>query len=314
MKAKRFYFKFGIFFFSLLSLQFSKMHNVYAQDGLNKYRNWSPIQVSEMPKEKRSKEMPIAYIWAAQEGLSTGHQLSIGMKLNNLMYPGIENYEKAVKMFQADLNEEDTGHLTVGQIFDLGERHEVSRLERVSFPSDQTSFITKGYASVKGTLKIIDDNIATPVNHVEIHCYKSQESCEFDMINLAFPSEKGFGKNFLVYKNSTEYYKVISWTKNNIEAIPTDRDAENCRKLSLSLDFSTKEFYYITKNGVDNCKTLTGVEFDRLEKPRIAQLVDGEKIFNEAFGKLKKKAFSYYSSKFQDEVEKLLEQTKKKNN
>lgn len=47
-----------------------------------------------------------------------------------------------------------------------------------------------------------------------------------------------------------------------------------------------------------------------LEKPRIAQIVDGEEIINKEFGDLRQKSFPFLSSTFRGKIEKLEAESK----
>jgi hypothetical protein len=71
----------------------------------------------------------------------------------------------------------------------------------------------------------------------------------------------------------------------------------------LNLNFKTKEFYFITKNAGGNCEVL-GTTFEKLAKPRISQIIKGEKIINVEFEKIRKTAFEFLASDFRRKVEK----------
>lgn len=87
---------------------------IYADEAaITKYRNYSPAQIAEMPEKHRRSEVPMMYTMAAQRGLSHGSELLFGMELNQLMYPGLHDYDAAVKAFQVDLGDRPTGKLTV---------------------------------------------------------------------------------------------------------------------------------------------------------------------------------------------------------
>ena len=88
-------------------------------DFVEKYRNYTPEQLNELPEETMSSEVPIMYAMAARRALALGEEgieLVLGMELNALMYPGLYDFEAGVKLFQKDLGDEPTGVLTVWQI------------------------------------------------------------------------------------------------------------------------------------------------------------------------------------------------------
>lgn len=272
-------------------------------NAVKKYGKLTPQQLADLPESERSASVPIMYTQAARKGLSQGADLLFAMQLNTLMYEGIHNYEKAVKSFQKDLGEQSTGTLTVWQIHNLEKRSDFQKLATISFPSDYYSTKTDSYATVKGTMMIHDDQIAWPVNHVQLNCYKKDKYCEMRQLYLEFPKDDSWIYNYNVIQDSPQYYEITNWSNDIIDAVPSD-PSSTCRVTSFNLNFKTKEFYQITRNGSGDCEIL-GQEIPKLEKPRIAQIVDGEEIINKEFAALSRKAFSFLSSDFRERVEKL---------
>lgn len=278
------------------------------ESAAKKYRNYSPAQIAEMPDKQRSSEVPMMYTMAAQRGLSQGSELLFAMELNQLMYPGLHNYDAAVKAFQVDLGDRPTGKLTVWQIYQLQERAEMQSLSRVLFPDQFSSYITDEFASVQGTVIIVDDNIAWPINHSKLKCFKSTGQCEFSQIYLSVPNESSWSQSYHLMEQDTEYYSISRWSQDSIESHSVGGSSD-CRNTSLSLNFKTKEFYFITRNAGGDCKVL-GVEFEKLKKPRIAQIVDGSKIISAEFAKVSKRAFGALSSDFRKRAEALMRNAK----
>ncbi|UZJ44463.1 hypothetical protein OOT55_17675 [Marinimicrobium sp. C6131] len=277
-------------------------------DAVEKYRNYTPQQLTDLPEKERSSSVPMIYSFAARSGLSKGAELLFAMQLNTLMYPGVDDYENAVKLFQKDLGDKATGVLTVWQIHNLEKRSDYQKLSRVSFPSDHYSKKTDKYATVSGTMMIQDERIAWPVNHVQLKCYKEDKYCELDQLYLVFPSDDSWSQTFNVMQDTTQYYNITNWSDDIVDAVPSDLGS-GCRVTALNLNFKTKEFYQITRNGTGECETM-GVTLPKLERPRIAQIVDGKDIINSQFGELRKKAFSFLSSTFREKVEKLETESK----
>lgn len=276
---------------------------------MTKYRNYTPKQVSDMPEKQRSV-MPMAYIFAAQRGLAVDSELLFGMQLNQLMYPGIHEYKSAVKAFQADLGDPPTGALTVYQIHQLEYRSDMQKLAYVSFPDRFRSFKTADYGTVEGAVTILDDRIAWPINHHKINCFKSENTCEVQQAMLVLPDEKSWAQQYQVMIDSTEYYNVTRWAIDTIDAeYPSKPDS--CRTVSLSLNFKTKEFFFITKNAGGKCEIL-GQAIDKLSKPRISQVVEGKKIFDKEFERIKKTAYSFLASDFRKKVDEAVAQASKK--
>lgn len=177
-------------------------------------------------------------------------------------------------------------------------------LSRILFPDQFSSYITDKFASVQGTMIIVDDDIAWPINHSKIKCFKSTGQCEFSQIYLNVPNDSSWSQSYHVMEQDTEYYSISRWGKDSIESHPLG-GSNDCRNTSLSLNFKTREFYFITRNAGGDCKVL-GVEFEKLNKPRIAQIVDGSKIIPAEFAKVSKKAFDVLSSDFRKKAESLM--------
>lgn len=275
-----------------------------------KYRNYTPKQVFDMPEKQRTSVMPMAYIFAAQRGLAVDSELLFGMQLNQLMYPGIHDYKSAVIAFQADLKDPQTGVLTVYQIHQLEERSDFQKLAHVAFPSGFYSSKTADYGAVDGTVTLLDERIAWPINHHKIKCFKSENTCEVQQVMLVLPEEKSWAKQYQVMIDNTEYYTITRWANDTIDAeYPSKPDS--CRTVSLSLNFKTKEFFFITKNAGGKCEFL-GKSIERLAKPRIAQVVEGQKIFDKEFEKIKKVAYESLASDFRQKVAKVTAQSSKK--
>jgi hypothetical protein len=112
-----------------------------------------------------------------------------------------------------------------------------------------------------------------------------------------------------VMEADTEYYSISRWGKDSIETLPLG-GSNACRNTSISLNFKTKEFYFITKNAGGECKAL-GVELEKLSKPRIAQVVDGSDIINSKFAEIQKKAFEVLAGDFRKKVQALIDKAQK---
>lgn len=277
-------------------------------DVMLKYKDFTPQELTALPKKERHSSVPIVYNSAATTGLSEGSELLLSMQLNSLMYPAIDNYQLAIKQYQRDLGDKDTGIFTVSQIYKLGKRSEFQKLARVFFPDQYSSYKANNSASAQGTMMIHDEKIAYPVNHTKLTCYKIDNYCELDQLYLIFPKMDSWSANFHVMKASRELFEVTTWGENTIDAVSSDY-GNGCRKISLNLNFQTKEFYQIIRNGDKECE-IEGATLPKLEKPRIAQIVDGEKIINTEFSNLKKMSFEMLSVNFQNKITKLLESEK----
>ena len=267
---------------------------------VQKYRNYTPQQIQKLP-EKTRENVPMMYNFAAQKGLASDSELFFSMLLNRLMYSGVHDYKAAVKAFQKDMGDPATGILTVWQIHNLEQRADMQKLSRVMFPDQFSSFKVDNYASINGTMTILDERVAWPINHVQIKCYKDLQYCTFDQLTINVPNKDSWSQNYHVMQHLPETYTISNWTEDSIDAVPLNVE-DKCRVTSLNLNFKTKEFYYITRNGGGDCNIM-GMTLDKLTKPRIAQLVDGKKIFDEEFAKIDNAAYEVLSSEFRRKVE-----------
>lgn len=278
---------------------------VLADDNaVEKYRNYTPHQIAEMSEELRKNELPVMYTYAAQNGLSKGSETLFAMWLNTLMYSGVQDYDAAVKQFQEDLGDKPNGILTVWQIHNLEKCAGTQNLANVFFPDQFYSRKTDTYATVTGTFVILDEKIAYPINYAEVTCYKSDGYCKVEQLFLTIPKDDAWSQNYHVRQFDPEYYNITSWTKDAVDAVP-DESSTACRTTTMNLNFATEEFYQITRNTGRECDVL-GTAMPKLERPRVSQIVDGEKIIAQEFADVQKAALDVLSSDFRSRIEKLL--------
>ncbi|QQG35586.1 MAG: hypothetical protein HYS17_08645 [Micavibrio aeruginosavorus] len=273
-------------------------------DAIKKYRDYTPQQLADLPEKVRSSDVPMMYLFAMQNGLGEGSELLFAMYLNLLMYPGVNDYDAAVKAFQKDLGDEPTGVLTVWQIYNMEQRAEMQKLGTVLFPQNFSSYITKDTAQVEGTTTILEDRIAYPINHVKVTCYKADNYCEYSMIVLMTPEQDSWSQTYQIMDMGTDLYKITRWESDEVDAVPMNEGT--CRVNSLNFNFKTKEFFEIARNTEGDCEFL-GATLEKLPKPRISQIVDGEKIILKEFSDLRKKAFEVTASDFQKKANKYIE-------
>lgn len=268
------------------------------EDGVAHYRDYLPEQLLALSEEELSSSVPMMFSGAANLARSPAGDLVMQANLNSLMYNGFADYEGAKRAFQADLGEEPTGSLTVWQIHTLGYRASRINLTSVSFfPFEFGGTMIDEWAFVKGTVKIIDDKIAYPINHVYIKCSRSDGTCEYRQIALTLPDENSWAQSYYVGEIADETYQITQWEGQLIDAVPMNNTA--CRTTQLSLNFETQEFFEIARNNTTgDCQTMLGVTLPRLEKPRVSQIVDGREIVDAEFEAIRKDAFTFFSSAF----------------
>ena len=274
----------------------------FADDkAIKKYRNYTPQEIIDIRDSK--DDIPAVYISAAERGVSPGAELLFGMELNQLMYAGIHDFKKAAMAFQDDLGDLATGTLTVWQIHNLEQRADLQKLSRVVFPDQFSHFKTEDYASIQGTMVVIDGNLLLPINHIKLKCYKKENYCQLDQIKLSVQDDADAGKTYYKLENSTEYYEVASWLQDIITAVPNET-GHVCKATSLNLNFAANKFYYITHNAEKGCEE-SGVSLDQLPVSSTAQIVSGTDIIQTEFVKVEKAAFDALASDFKARVQKV---------
>ena len=271
--------------------------------GLEKYRNYLPKQIISLSEDVKNKEVPTSYLQAASLGsTSVGIQL-IKRDLNGLMYQAVSDYEGSIKAFQADIGEKQTGILTVGQINELENRYKIQNLTPAYVTASLSVRKSDDYAHVTGVQVMLDEKIAWPVNQLAIRCYKSQNYCMATQLIVDLPKVNSFSYQYNVNEMPPDYYKITAWTENTIEATPAEEPAGRCRTTNLSLNFTTKEYYFITKNLTDGCEVM-GQKIPKLEKPRTTQIIDGWKTIHAIYADMRKSAYNALSSSFRAELDK----------
>jgi hypothetical protein len=270
-----------------------------------------PVQDAAKPSEEETKPKTfLEEMQAASPADRRKFKLVLRMQLHKLMYPGLEDLDRAMKMFQKDLGAEPTGEITEEQLKELSRRVNKQNIPDIHFPTD-FSFTPiermqkNGFATVSGTAVILDseERMGFPINKVHISCYKDEKYCEMreTYFGIIGGGDELTGDRTWTFFERDTIFKLISWTDDAIEAV--ESDSSGSRIGSLSLNFKAKEFFWITKNtGNKDDGSRTGVKFEPLKKPRVAQLVNGDKIVFEYFKELKKEAHSFLSSDFLKQV------------
>lgn len=273
---------------------------------IEKYRNFLPEELLALSEEERHSSVPIMYSWAAKTAVSPVGEIDAQSKLNALMYGAMNNLEGAKKAFQSDLGEEPTGRLTVSQLHTLTYRASRQNMTRVSFLFGFAGgLMDSSRALVKGTLKILDEKIAYPINHVWIECDQVKSECKYRQIALIVPDEDSWAQTYLISEIASETYRVTRWEGRQIDATPMYTGG--CRISQLNLDFEADEYFEVARNnGAGDCETSLGLTLPRLEKPRVSQIIDGQELIHEEFNKIAREAYSFLASEYRARIDEAL--------
>ncbi len=265
---------------------------------MERFRDFLPAQIVNIGEEERKQSVPIAYINAANLALSSFGPDIIQAQLNSLMYSGLADYSGAKRAFQADLGQAVTGELTVGQIHELGYRSERIGLQYVNFFSyGYIHTITETSATLRGTVQIIGETIAYPINYVTIRCFKVQAYCSYNQVALIVPDRNSWTQTYSVSEIADEFYRITRWEGNQIDATPVTEN--RCRTNRLTFNFGSEEFFEVVTNNVaGECKTDLGIAIPPLQQPRISKIIDGTKVIDGEFKRIQDEASSYYASAF----------------
>lgn len=273
------------------------------EDAVEKYRNFLPEELLALGEDALQSDVPMMYTGAANGALSPFGEVLIRSNLNVLLYNGVGDLTEAKKAFQRDIGDEQTGQLTVWQLHRLAymaSRQNMTSVDFFSFSSG--GFISGDYSKVSGTLEIIDEKIAYPINHVVIECFKSSMICSYRQIALTLPDENSWVQSYSVGEIANESYAITRWQDDQIEAVPLQ--PASCRINQLSFNFAAKEFFEISKNGTgEDCETQLGVTLPKLEKPRVSRIIDGQEIIRGEFERISQEAYTFLSSDFRKSVD-----------
>ena len=143
-----------------------------------------------------------------------------------------------------------------------------------------------------------------------LNVIRLESFCEMRQTNLITPDEDSMSQTYHIYEPKVEMYEILSWSEDEINAIPIDK-GNGCRVNELRFNFKTKEFYLFTRNGSGECKLGSDVTLPPLPRPRITQIVDGEKIFREEFFAIRMGAFDVIAGETKMKAQVLIDKAEK---
>ncbi len=168
-------------------------------------------------------------------------------------------YKESVKEFQGKLKELQTGILTMGQ-FDKAEKYAKALNQEAIYPGDDLMVTDlDNTVRVQGTLTIVGEKIAWPINLVKGEARKSTMSYDevFTYLN---------GNS--IYSD-TDSYQIIQWGDEEIIAVKQFSE----RNLKILINRKTQSVSYITTDRSTEVKP--GAPLDKLRTPRVSVLTRG---------------------------------------
>lgn len=181
--------------------------------------------------------------------------------------------------YRALVSFERTAKLSVDGVFTASELERLNYLaglvgeQQISLPFKH---VTGGvsYASAVGTWVLKGEQIASPINAVEIHCWRKEAQCDAFDATVVQP-DTGSGSHLL--STGMSYYSVLSWTPSEVQAV----SETDCRRNVLTLNWETQTAFTISTD-----KQKEGCPFvGPLAAPRVATLEDGFRIHRVIYAK-----------------------------
>jgi peptidoglycan hydrolase-like protein with peptidoglycan-binding domain len=249
---------------------------------------------------ERSLELPAQLLFDKIGVRGKAGDYVIFLALKGLYYPGST---EGIRQFQSDIGGAKTGELTLGQFRELSRRltrfHDTPIYPVGGSLGELKILVFEGYASVKGTWILENEQIAYPVNEAKITCVHSQRECQLIQASVVVPSLDEDSKNYMLELNS-QTYTIVSWGADEIVA----RGGGKCRTTLLTLNMNSNEVYEVTRNNeTKECREEEFFSLPRLDKPRIARLVPGWKVTRDFWEKRRDVVGKYANPRVRQEVE-----------
>ncbi len=241
----------------------------------------SKEEFEKLPKEVRD-ELPMldSFRHFGKEGLARVMELSVSSSLAKLMYfdPMPESkVREAIKRFQHDIGQAQTGELTISQFAELNRRSTRFTDTPVYLPTTGDELRVYSHSvsvTAEGTWIIEGEKVFYPINHSQINCHKPQGFCDVITVEIGIPkieNENSYVDSSYNLHLNKETYSVISWTDSEVIS-----QADGvCRSTIMTINVKNKEVFQITRNMDSNDCDLGIVTLPKLKKPRISRLVPG---------------------------------------
>lgn len=289
-----------IIFGALISILWPSV--MWADEKLPDISNMSREDIERLPKDVMEK-LPVLAVFSRGDGTLSPAIMenSISSMLGRLMYfnaPSEKEFRDAIKKFQRDIDDPQTGDLTMGQFEKLHVRSaRISDTPVYLGYRTQHKIPIRRYENIVGTegtwaveADNEDDKLAYPINYAKIRCYKLDGTCTMFHVELSVPKLKGPDEGHHLFAH-LETYKIISWSDSEV----VSQSSAQCRTHLMTVNISSNEVFQIVRNtGNKGCDSLLP-----LGKPRIVRLMpEGPSSFG-FWEDRKKETSKYLNSDFQ---------------
>jgi hypothetical protein len=170
---------------------------------------------------------------------------------------------QAVKEVQKKFGEKTDGNLTFSQYQRLEKIANIYKTPKEVYIGGNFRVVNIGEkAFVTGTLEIVDEEIANPINYHSMILDKHSKICRDS--NLYVQEHEGFASGIAIYLDETNY-EIISWDQDEVIC----KKEYSCRSEKIIINFKSKSVDIITTNrDGEDCK-----DFPRLKSPRVSRIV-----------------------------------------
>ena len=276
-----------------------------ADDKLPDISRMSKEEINKLPKDVYNRLPAKEFLTRASgEKLARGIPYFMFDAMSKLSYfplPSEKQVSEAIKKFQRDIGQPETGELTMGQFEELQLRSTRFTDTPVYLPTFGDDLKVYGYldsVTTEGTWIIEGEKIFNPINHSKVNCNKSQGTCEVFQAYADIPKLGGRGlfgqiEDSYTLQLTKDTFKVMSWTDSEV----ISQAGSKCRSTIMTINIKNNEVFQITRNKGNDCDV--GIaKFPKLEKPRISKLIPGYKFSYEFWSNRKKEARKYLSSDY----------------
>lgn len=277
----------------------------------------SDEEINNLPEETRN-QLPADAVFARLVGGAMGPLMKFQTTdaLARLSYfdPIPEQQlREAVRKFQRDIGQPQTGELTFGQFEQLQLRSArvtestISLLSSGGWDELNVFNFQNTYVATEGTWAIEGEQIAFPVNHAKIVCQKSEGTCEVQQVEVQLPSlevvgRSAFSDNPMVFHPDVATFKIVSWSASEV----ISQAEGQCRTTLMTINVMNNEVFQVTRNSGGEC-SFGDTKFPQLERPRISRLLPTGKTVYDFWQERSKITLRYRNSEVAARFEKLLE-------